>query len=46
MRKARQIVGGILFCMGVMGADSESLLIPMLMIAVGVWLFRELWIGE
>lgn len=37
----RQTAGFILMCLGAMGGNSENLVIPLLMIAVGVWLIRS-----
>ena len=37
----KQTIGMMLMCIGGMGGDSENLIIPLLMIAVGVWLIKS-----
>lgn len=37
----RQTAGFALMCLGAMGGNSENLIIPLLMIAVGVWLVKS-----
>lgn len=37
----KQLIGLMLVLFGAMGGDSENLIIPLLMIAVGVWLVRS-----
>lgn len=37
----RQTVGFALMCLGAMGGNSENLIIPLLMMAVGIWLVKS-----
>ncbi len=40
MKKVLLIIGTIMFSIGVMGGDSDSLLIPLILIAVGILLMK------
>ena len=42
----KEKMGIVLFCIGMMTADSERLIVPILLIGMGMWLAKELMKGS